>query len=127
MLILTENDKIQVVLAGAITANQLQCVACFENVEGENNVLGNSVVNTNSTTVVDLIGKPANDVYRVIDFISVYNTDTASATVTISFNANSVSKTLFKVALAAGDVIQYTAGGGFCVINANGGIRSVGL
>jgi hypothetical protein len=127
MLILTENDKIQVVLAGAVTANQLQCVASFENLSSDNSTPGNSAVNTNSTTAIDLIGKPANDVFRLINFLSIFNADTASATITIKLNANGVEFILLKVILATGDEIQYTAGGGFFVVNANGGIRSVSL
>lgn len=115
MIILSQTtDKIQVVLAGAVSTNQLPCVASWRDITATPSyVAGRSVANTNNTTDVDLIAAPAATTQRVIDFISVYNADIASATVTIKYNANATSYTLWSGALAAGARMEYENGKGF--------------
>ena len=59
MICLTEiTDKIQVVLGGAITANQLQCAAFWRDVTTTLYTPGRTLINTNNTTDVDLVGSP---------------------------------------------------------------------
>ena len=84
MIVLTETtDKIQVVLAGNVTANQLQCVSSWRDITTTTYAPGRTLTNTNNTTDVDLVGSPASSTQRVVDFLSVYNSDTANSTVTI--------------------------------------------
>lgn len=115
MIILSQTtDKIQVVLAGAVATNQLQCIASWRDITAAPTyVAGRSVANTNNSTDVDLIASPAATTQRVIDFISVYNADTASATVTIKYNANATIYTLWSGALATGARMEYENGKGF--------------
>lgn len=59
MKLTTVNDKIQIVLGGAITTNQLQCLTTWKVYTTTTTTDGKLAVNTNSTTDVDLAGAPA--------------------------------------------------------------------
>lgn len=60
MLVLTETtDNLQVVLAGAITTNQLRCVSSWRDVTASAYTPGRTLINTNSTTDVTVVGSPA--------------------------------------------------------------------
>lgn len=114
MIVLTETtDKIQVVLGGAITTNQLPCVANYRDITTSAYTPGRNLVNTNNTTDVDLVGSPASSTQRVIDFLNVYNADTVNATVTIKLDANGTEYVLYKGILGTGESLTYTSESGF--------------
>ncbi len=126
MLVLTETtDTLQVVLGGTVTTNQLRCLASWRDVTTTAYTPGRTVTNTNNTTDVNLVGSPAASTQRVVDFVNVYNADTASATVTIKFDANGTEYIVWKGALAAGEAVSYTDDAGFVVLSANGITKSV--
>lgn len=125
MLILTaETDKIQAVLAGNVTANQLQCMSSWRDITTTAYTPGRTVINTNQTTDIDLVGSPAASTQRVVDFLSVYNADTANATITIKFDANGTEYILCKVTLATGERLEYQDGKGFNVFDSSGRIKN---
>ena len=126
MLVLTETtDTLQVVLAGAITTNQLRCLSSWRDVTTSAYTPGRTVTNTNNTTDVNLVGSPAASTQRVVDLINIYNADTVSATVTVKFDANGTEYILWKGALASGETVSYTDAAGFVVLSANGITKSV--
>lgn len=125
MIILTNTtDKIDVVLAGVITTNQLRCMTSWRDITTTAYTPGRTVINTNSTTDVDISGSPAASTQRVIDFISIHNTDTVSATVTIKFDANGTEYILFKATIASGERIEYSDGNGFKVQTITGSVKT---
>lgn len=128
MIILSQTtDKIQVVLGGAVSTNQAQCVASWRDITATPTyTAGRSAANTNSTTDVDLIAAPAASTQRVIDFISVYNADTASVTLTIKYDANGTDYILWKGTLATGETCIYRDDAGWGKINATGDLILVG-
>jgi len=114
MLVLTETtDKIQVVLGGSITTNQLECMSCWRDITTTTYLPGRTLVNTNNTTDVDLVGAPLSSTQRVVDRLSVYNKDTVLQNVTVKFDANGTEKILWKGDIATGGVLQYENGVGF--------------
>lgn len=117
MLILQNTtDTIQIVLGGAVTANQLQCVSSYRDIAftpSDAFTPLRNVVNTNDTTDVNIVAAPAASTYRVIDYIGVYNNDTASATVTIKYDANGTEYILWKGVVASTQRLEYTDGNGF--------------
>jgi hypothetical protein len=124
MIILTETtDNLQVVLGGAITTNQLQCVASYRDITTTAYTPGRVVADTNSTTDVNLVTAPAGSTQRVVDFLMIFNRDTVNATVTIKFDANGTEYILFKATLATGEMLQYQDGVGFNVIANSGAIK----
>lgn len=127
MLVLSQTtDKIQVVLAAAVATNQAQCVASWRDITATPSyVAGRSVANTNGTTDVDLISAPAASTQRVIDFLSVYNNDTAPVTVTVKLDANGTDYIFWKGTIAAGERLEYENGKGWTVFTAGGLIKTL--
>jgi hypothetical protein len=78
---ISSTTTIQVVLSAAVTTNQLPCTASWMDQGG---LGGDSTANTNSTTAVTLVTAPAASVERLVTDLSICNTDTANATVTIN-------------------------------------------
>lgn len=114
MIILTETtDNLQVVLGGAITTNQLQCVASWRDITTTAYTPGRTVTNTNSTTDVNIVPSPLASTQRVVDFFSIYNKDTVLANVTVKFDANGTEYILYKGDVPVGSTLVYQEGRGF--------------
>lgn len=114
MIILTETtDNLQVVLAAAVAANQLQCVASWRDITETTYVPGRTVIVTNGNTDVNIVPAPAASTQRVIDMISIYNADTSPATVTIKLDANGTEYIIYKQTIASGEFIKYVEGAGW--------------
>ncbi len=119
MPVLTSTGKLQVVLGGAVTTNQLQCVASWRDITtGPTYVPGTSTVNTNDTTVVDWVTSPAASTQRVLVNLSVYNKDTVSATVTIMVDISGTDYILVVKEIAAGSSLEYSQDSGWAVFPA---------
>lgn len=113
---LASTDKIQVVLGGAVAANQLEIATAWHDFETTNfgiSGFGNNVINTNDTTLVDAIGSPSSGNVRVPEFMSIYCTDTSIAVVSIILNRNGTSKILKKAYLTLGDSLVWSKESGF--------------
>lgn len=126
MIILTETtDSIQVVLGATVTANQLKCMTSWRDIVASpaSYTPGRTLADTNNTTDVSIVASPASSTQRVVDFISIFNTDTVNATVTIKFDASGTEYTLFKTTLATGEKIEYQEGQGFKVIANSGAVK----
>jgi hypothetical protein len=120
-------DKLQVVLAGTVTANQLQCVASWSDINSSTLAVtdfGRTIINTNNTTDVDIVGSPGATTRRLIDFVSIYNNDTANATVTLKLDANGTEAILQKVTLGAGETLIYSDKNGFYTLDSSGRIKN---
>lgn len=74
------------------------------------------ITNTNGTTSVTICDSPENNVVRNINYISVYNADSASTTVIISLSDNGTEYILVKQAVAAGETLFYEEGAGWVII-----------
>ena len=124
MIILTATtDNLQVVLAGNITANQLQCSTFWRDVTETTYTPGRTVAATNNTTDVNIAPAPAASTQRIIDHISVYNADTVNATVTVKLDANGTEYILFKGVIGTGEMLQYNDKNGFTVMTIAGAIK----
>jgi hypothetical protein len=124
MIILSETtDKLQVVLAGSVTTNQLQCFASWRDRTSSTFVAGRTAINTNNVTDVDLVSSPASSTQRIVDFFTIFNKDTVNATVTVKLDANGVEYILFKATLATGEALTYQEGVGFMVFANSGAAK----
>jgi hypothetical protein len=125
MLILTQTtDSIQVVLAGTVAASQANCFVSYRNTTSSSISPLRNVVNTNNTTAVTLVPSPSASNQRVVDYISIFNLDTAPITPTVLFNDNGTTYQLFSAVLQPGEKIEYQEGNGFSVIGFNGGVKT---
>jgi hypothetical protein len=114
--------SLQVVLGGAITTNQLDCTAQFRDWRHADKdvAFGSNVTATNNTTAVTLVAAPGSGVLREVFTLTVYNKDTAAATVTVRYNENGTTYIIAKFTLDAGDSMNYTADFGWTVHASDG-------
>ncbi|RLC87089.1 MAG: hypothetical protein DRJ03_06920 [Chloroflexi bacterium] len=98
--------SIQVVLGAAVTTNELDCVAHYADEDGASFTEGNNALNTNGTTAVTLVAAPAAATRRLISDYSVFNADTAVATVTVQMVVGASVFILRKKSLQPGDTLR---------------------
>ena len=81
MYLSATNQKIQVVLSGAVTANQLLCIASYQDITSTGMTIpqASNQSLTNDTTAVDLIASPSASTNRQVVHITIYNADTADS------------------------------------------------
>ena len=113
----TSGKKLEVVLAGAVTANQLDVNSYYFDQYPQLQTQprsGHSFVQTNGVTDVTAVAAPALvGIRRNIHTMSVYNKDTASATVTVKIDDGGSERILVKQTLNAGDSLNYEHGAGW--------------
>lgn len=114
MIILSETtDNLQVVLGGTVAAGQPQCYVAWRDRTATTFTAGRTIVDTNNTTDVTIAAAPAASTQRIIDYVSVYNRDTAPVTVTIKLDANGTEFILYRGILGIEEVLAYTNEQGF--------------
>lgn len=122
----TTTQKLQIILAGAITTNQLPVSVAYSDDTGSAYTGGVQLALTNSATAVDICAAPLVVGYvRDIDYVNVQNADTAAATVTIRISDSGTLYTQFKVLLAVGDQLSYVHGIGWRVADSNGAFKNL--
>lgn len=115
------SDTIEIFLAGAVATTELPFYASWIDSSSEGDKKGESVAITSGVTVVTAIPSPKTSATsRTIQYISIHNSDTASATITVRINTQSYQRILCKCILAVGDILQYNDGAGFTVMNSSG-------
>lgn len=124
MLVLTTAQKIEIVLGGAVTTNQLQFVASY--IDTTDDTTGVQHGLTNDTTDVELVAAPSADL-RLVRSIHVYNADTASATVTVKYDQSATERILRKASIAAGSTLVYDSQAGWYVDSPYGAQGPTGL
>ena len=122
MILSSTTDKIDIVLGGTVAANQLRCISTFTDVNTKS--VGRNVTNTNNTTDVVLVPAPSANRIRQVDYISVYNQDTANASVTIKYDANGTEYTMWTGVLGAGERLEYVPSEGWNTYTNQGSFKS---
>lgn len=110
-----DTEKIQLVLAAAVTTNQLNWTSSW----GKCNATGLETYdgghgNSNSTTDVDVVAGVASR-QLCVKAISVYNADTVNATVTAKKDVSGTEYPIFKATLESGETLTYEDGAGWSV------------
>lgn len=124
MIILTSiTDSIKIKLSGSVITRQLSCFASYRETTSTTLTPGRNTTTTNNTNLVDLVGSPPPSTQRVIDYLSVYNDDTAESIVTIFFDENGTQYELCVTALSSGEKIEYVEGKGFQSFDINGCLK----
>ncbi len=119
MIILDATTKsLEIKLGGAITTNQLTCVASYVDINNstilitgisENDVL------TNGATAVTIVAAPAANTSRELKSLSIQNTDTVSQTVTVQYNNNGTKRPIVVQALTTGQTLIYDEANGWTI------------
>ena len=118
------SEKLQAVLVGSVTTNQLHCVVSYSDHTSTAYSGGTQYTSTNNVTAVDICDAPAASTVRDIDYINIRNRDTAVATVTVMVDVSAADSELVKATLAVGDQLTYTHGTGWQVIDASGNAKT---
>lgn len=107
--LISTTQKLQAVLAGNVTANQLQIDVVFsdENMSGVDTKYATKQTVTNQTTDVDICAAPQQNFIRNIESISIYNADTATATITVKIDDGGAETIKIKIALATLETAVY--------------------
>ena len=118
--------KLQIVLAGAVTTNQLAVMVSYSDKTSTTYNGGTQLATTNDTTPVDICAAPAASTIRDIDNVNIRNTDTAVATVTVLYDNNGTDSEIAEFDLAVGDQAVYVHGAGWQVIDYSGALKTAG-
>jgi hypothetical protein len=121
MLILdATTDSLQAVLGSAVTTTEPSFYASYVDVTTSTYVPGENHGATTGTTDVELVAAPAASTQRQVKFLTVYNRDTASVTVTIKLDVSATDTILYRAVLAPNEILQYADGEGWSTLDSNG-------
>lgn len=117
----TTTRTLEIILTAAKTTNDMSCVVSYsDDVPGVSYNGGTKLSLSNGITASAICLAPSVGV-RDIDFISVYNADTAPKTAVIRINDNGTFYTLVDVVMQVDDRLDYTHGSGWQIVSSAGG------
>lgn len=119
MILDSTTRKLQVVLGEAHITNALAVVTSYFD-SGATPSGGPSLSNTNGTTAVDIVAAPASGYIRQVNELTVFNADTVTHNVTVRYNDNGTTYTIFKASLAPGYTLTYSKALNWNVLSATG-------
>lgn len=127
MIILDATTRsLEIDLNAAVATNQLPFVASYVDINQSTFAMSAMSSNTgasNSTTAVTLVAAPGATTSRVLKYLSIKNSDTASVLLWVQMNDNATLREIWKGTLAVGDSLIYTDANGFNVLDSNGAIK----
>lgn len=116
-------EKLQAVLGGAVSATQPQAIVCYSDQTASGYSGGVQRTALNSTTDVDILAAPAASTIRDVDYLSIYNRDSASITVTVKYDVSATDSVIITVTLATLETIQYIHGAGWSCLDSAGKLK----
>src|ERR1035437_5647300 len=125
MILDTTARKLQVVLGGAKNTNDCPITSDWVDITTTAFVPGNTPTLSNGVTAVDIVAAPAASTQRKVNFISIYNADVVTTTVTVRYNDSGTTYIIVKVGLAVGDTLQFTDPRGWVTVDNAGNTKTV--
>lgn len=127
-MILSAGQKIEVVLGGAVATNELPiAVAWADTLDDASTFAPNTTLTqTSGITAVDALAAPASGTKRQLKYLSIFNADTVSATVTVRVDVSGTKTILTRVPLLPDYRLEYTFSGGWRVLTSDGSVRGAG-
>jgi hypothetical protein len=113
----------EVYLGGAVAANQLPVYASYIDHTSTAATPGASDTQTNGVSVVTVVAAPGATTQRQVKTLTVYNADTAAATVYLRLNNNSTMRLIRRATLNPGETWAYTQETGFQVLDIMGALK----
>jgi hypothetical protein len=124
MIILTNTtDILKVVLAEAKNPTNVKCYASYRDTTSSTITPGRNATSSNGSTAVNLVPAPASSTQRIVDYISIHNTDSEFKTVSIQFDDNGTAHNLFVGIINQNEKIEYQESEGFRILSSTGAIR----
>ena len=123
MLIDATTQTLEIKLAGAVSANELPVVLAYIDGEASNffPTLQHSI--SNGTTEVTILSAPEPRGKRMVKFMYIRNTDTATVTLILQLADGATDREIVKIALLQDETLVYTDTTGFKVIDTNGNTK----
>jgi hypothetical protein len=120
-------QSLEIVLAGAVTSAECRATACFREIAAApaEYTPTTTTVPTAGAAAVTLVAAPVAGKQRVVDLVTVTNTDTAAVTLTVQVDVSGTKSILWKGALLVGEAISYLEGAGWQKLDADGVPSSV--
>ncbi len=106
----TTLKNLELKLAGAVSTTELPWTIAYVDISQSTFGVSSSVEGDGTSagaSVVTLAAAPSANLSREIKHISVFNIDTAAATVTIQINNNGTKRILWQSILQVGDTLEY--------------------
>ena len=125
-IVLTPTDKLEVKLNSATVTSGVQFLASYREASAVKTEQKPAILVVASATVAELIGPPAANLTRLVDFLSAFNADTLDAVVSVIYTSGATSVMLFKGTLEPGGKLTFTQGSGFERFNAAGSKMGIG-
>lgn len=123
-MIFRKDEKLQVLLSGAVSTNELPIVATVMDGADGGRTSSKTVdaISTGATPVDVFLGQKSG---RRLRSMSVHNADTANATVTVRFyNAIGTTRTVWKGTLATLETLSFDENRGWYTTDSNGAQKS---
>lgn len=118
-MIATNSVKLEVVLGGAVAANQPEVVVIYivHNVQGQQTKPLMSRTATNNGTDVTILASPTTqgEVHEV-QRLSVYNKDSAAVTATIKTDDGTTERIIVSKSVDAGKTLHFESGTGWYIL-----------
>lgn len=122
------SELIELVLGGVVTSTQLDFTSNYVDISQSTfalSAVSNNNGTSNDTTDVTVVGSPGASTSRQVKYISIYNSDTAAADVTVKFNTGAADRIIGIWTLSVGDTLEYVDGKGWNVLDSTGSIKRV--
>lgn len=127
MIITGTSDKIQFKLGAVVTTSQLEFTVSYNNYTSSAVTLLTNNGVSNNTTAVDLVTSPAASQQNQLRYCSIFNKDTANATVIIQVFDGTNTRIVFRAVLSSGSMLQYQLEKGWEVLDQAGNKKNIGL
>lgn len=120
MVVNSTNETIELLLGASVATTQADFSCLFDEITPITMTPNETNGSSNNTTAVTIVGSPSSGNVRQVREILVINRDTVAIAVIIRYNNTSITRTLFKATLQAGDCMSYNIETGWKVTDANG-------
>ncbi len=124
MILSGANQKLQVLLAGAVATTEAVYYAAYADKNGGSVTFETPVHGvTTGATAVDVVAAPGASKQRKVKILTLWNADSASVVATVRLNDGGTTRILYRATLATGEQLSYVDGVGFVSFAADGSPR----
>lgn len=119
----TTSKSLEIVLGGS-SVSPLPVVVSTRIIQTSDATTEDTITNTNGTTAVTIVAAPSAGEKKLVEFISVYNPNSANATVTIRVDVSATKYIILVCTLAQGERLEYAEGRGWATYTTAGAVKT---
>lgn len=126
MLLENTNQKIQAISDAAATITNPEVVVDWQDLTQPGVTPGGTNSILNGTTVVDIVPAPSSSgTFRTVRYISIFNADTVSHTITVQYDDNGTERILISQSVGVGQTLEYNDGVGWALVLGGNALTSI--